>query len=89
MKNVNKTPRSANDKKYVFEYENVLKNARLIDGRDGALLLQALNQIREMGYNSQAFMATDTVLSCIRVAEAAIGELESRDVPRQDAEQNA
>lgn len=35
-------------------------------------LLEALAQIREMGYDSQVTRATETVLACIRVAEAAI-----------------
>lgn len=39
-------------------------------------LLAALKKIREMGYNSQAARATDTVLACIRVAEEAIAAAE-------------
>lgn len=39
------------------------------------IAIQALEKIKEMGYNSQAARATDTVLACIRVAEAALLEV--------------
>lgn len=41
-------------------------------------LLDALKQIREMGYNSQAARATETVLACVRVAEEAIRVAEAK-----------
>ncbi len=55
----------------------IMRTAQVIDLMDGELMLAALKQIREMGYNSSAARATDTVLGCIRVAEAAIGEVEN------------
>ena len=35
-------------------------------------LLDALKRIRDIGYNSQSFRCTETVLACIRVAQEAI-----------------
>lgn len=37
---------------------------------------EALRKIREIGYDSQAARATDTVLACIRIAEEALLEVE-------------
>lgn len=37
-------------------------------------LIMALRRIREVGYNSSAARCTDTVLSCIRIAEEALTE---------------
>ena len=50
------------------------------------ILLDALKKIREIGYNSQAARATDTVLACIRVAEDAIlcAERPACNVPKPD-----
>jgi len=54
---------------------------RLLDDLDAAdevrtALSDALKQIREMGYSSQAARCTDTVLACVRVADEAIGAAE-------------
>lgn len=37
-------------------------------------LREALEKIREMGYDSQACRATEVVLACIRVAEEALSK---------------
>jgi hypothetical protein len=46
------------------------------------VLVDALKQIREVGYDSQAARATDTVLACIRIAEDAILSAEREEVRR-------
>jgi hypothetical protein len=43
------------------------------------VLLDALKQIREVGYNSTAARCPDTVLACIRLAEAAISNVETKE----------
>lgn len=53
-----------------------LRIAQVIDLMDAEIMLSALKQIREMGYNSVTHRCTDTVLACIRVAEEAIGNVE-------------
>ncbi len=53
-----------------------LRISQVIDAMDGEIMLMALKSIREMGYNSTASRATETVLACIRTAESAILEVE-------------
>ena len=52
--------------------EHTPRPAQEIDSKDAEIMLAALNRIREIGYNSQASRATDTVLAAIRLAEEAI-----------------
>jgi len=65
----------ADDRGYVAAGRTAVRMLDLLS-RKHALLVDALKQIRQMGYDSQAARATDTVLACIRVAEAAILEVE-------------
>jgi hypothetical protein len=58
---------------YRGEKISIAVQARLIEHEQ---MLNALKNIREMGYNSQAFKCTETVLAILRVTEETIREVE-------------